>query len=968
MALTQKGSIRFIIIGVILACGVCTVAAYFIGEYAFNRYFSSWGDRLIELEKRGLLSRQFGAAWQDVVAGDAMEKTVSSDRNAESYTFDTGKVINGIRISDYPSLSIVGRLNEIRIYSNTIVITDRLGRKIASIKTDHTRAKIEDFPKTFITALLSAEDNRFYINKLGFEYRSFVRAVVSAGVSSIKSFSVTTPKGTSTITQQVAKLFISQLNEAGQRMVSRSLDRKVQELRLSAALRKTYPANAIFEVYLNHCIASDYGLIGVKDIAKGLFGKELADLNDAECVYIARMVKWGRNVHAKISRQCRIDMPRIAAALQWSQQKQQQVLREIEALTFEKPKQINTDYGQLIDLANEFWMKFYRTYYGADSVLCSTMDIIDPSSLLRRKGNMTLRMTIDLPLQQYLEKLVNGRGFGADTILFTDLRIGSYGEDVKRQKPPVDTVRMIKVIEKETKFSEARSSFQTQLNPGDTLVTNIRYFKKERGLWHRSVFHYTRRLTNVRGQYYAYVALDANSGKILAYYSQDELGSRLACLLKNKTPNGSSTAKPVVNALNFDLGNFQPYSKWSDSIPVYDEVPWKRYIIRKDGAPYEVVFEHSSLRGVGYRIHNHNYVFDGCQYIFDLLNASNNIFGVEAIYRLNRIIFDEAENVTPQAYPFAQFLYKVDAYDRIKSRFAGKMVTGVRLYKEMARIIGVDIDTMNSYGNRVGISDSLYSIALGTLEMTLLEQAHMFNVLHNNNLIEQPNQHPCLVIDSVTILGKPVSVAETDIIKRYHPFSDINTIRPTLLGLHKRLVSNAVDGLREYDIEYSDDLNGSPVSDMDTAYDFNKLLLEGPVANYAKSGTTDDVLRPFNVDVTSNKRTNYGLWNATVRIDLAKLSGAAQPDIHDVTIACIAECNEKYTGERDGKTLHKYVSRDLLKIAGIPCGEGFFSRYERYIRQSTPLSAFSCQEIDPSLATQPPAVSVDTTEDIGNIW
>ena len=53
-------------------------------------------------------------------------------------------------------------------------------------------------------------------------------------------------------------------------MVSKSVDRKKREIRLAVALRKMYSAEDILEVYLNHCITSDYGMIGCKDIAKGL--------------------------------------------------------------------------------------------------------------------------------------------------------------------------------------------------------------------------------------------------------------------------------------------------------------------------------------------------------------------------------------------------------------------------------------------------------------------------------------------------------------------------------------------------------------------------------------------------------------------------------------------------------------------------------------------------------------------------
>ncbi len=121
-------------------------------------------------------------------------------------------------------------------------------------------------------------------------------------------------------------------------------------------------------------------------------------------------------------------------------------------------------------------------------------------------------------------------------------------------------------------------------------------------------------------------------------------------------------------------------------------------------------------------------------------------------------------------------------------------------------------------------------------------------------------------------------------------------------------------------------------------------MIQEPLTNFAKSGTSDDVLRPFNADVTSSQRTNYGLWNATIRIDLSRLRGNAEPDERDITIACIGECNTRYTGARDGKTLHKFISRDLLQKAGTKCPVGFYRQYEDYLIRVTPDSVKNCGE------------------------
>jgi hypothetical protein len=97
------------------------------------------------------------------------------------------------------------------------------------------------------------------------------------------------------------------------------------------------------------------------------------------------------------------------------------------------------------------------------------------------------------------------------------------------------------------------------------------------------------------------------------------------------------------------------------------------------------------------------------------------------------------------------------------------------------------------------------------------------------------------------------------------------------------------------------------------------------------------------VDVTSARRTNYGLWNAVVRIDLSRLAGGGDTrEVRDITIACIGECNARLTGERDGKTLHKFVSRDLLRMAGMPAPVGFFTQYENYLNRVTPDSIRLC--------------------------
>ena len=857
--------VLFAVAGLALLAIAAAYPAYLIGEHAFNRYFNGWGARLVNLEQRGLLSRKLGAAWQDVLKDEAMEVAAGRLLGADtSGKKDTALVVDGVFVNDYPSLSIIARLNAVQNYSNEILISDRRDRDIARIRTNHTRAKIGEFPPALIKVLVAAEDAGFWKNKTGVEYNSIVRAAVSGALHSMISLRPRAPRGTSTITQQVAKLFISSVDESGHRLASKTMDRKLREMRLANALRKMYKPEEILEVYVNHCITSDNGLIGYKDIAHALFDKDLKDLSDAQCVYLARMVKWGRNVKVKIERQCAIDMPRMGKAMGWDAGRQKKIIAEVRAMPFKKPRQIQTDFGALVDCANEYWLSVLKRN-GATADQLEDMNIVNPSSLIRKKGNLAIRLAIDLPLQRELERLVKARGYGPDTVV----QMGG--------KPIL-----------------------------------------------------------VGGQYYAYSIMDSKEGRLLAYCSKDKIGSRLSGLLRNRTPNGSSTAKPIFNALNFDIGTFAPYAKWSDSAEVAENVPWQRKLRIDNGKATGVIFTHSAVRGRGYEVHNHGDVFYGCQYVFDHLDVSNNILGVETAYRLNRTLFSFDGGISKEAFPLVQYFYRIGAFDRIRDELHFTAVTGVRVYKELARIVGVDVDSSFSGAKRVPVSDSLYSVALGTLELTLYEQMHLFNVLYNNDLIERPADHPSLILDNIVLNGDTVVMNDT--IKRYHPFADLNNLRPTYLGLHKRLVTN--DGLDAYDIPAAADTAGLEQKD---AFDRTTLPLEGPVSYLAKSGTTDDVITPFNAGRKSGSKTNYGVWNAVLRVDLSRLApGKNEPDVRDITVACIGECNEKYTGVRDGKTLHKFLTKDLMLRAGVQSPNGFFTRYEAYIKRVTPKDSMEC--------------------------
>ena len=315
----------------------------------------------------------------------------------------------------------------------------------------------------------------------------------------------------------------------------------------------------------------------------------------------------------------------------------------------------------------------------------------------------------------------------------------------------------------------------TTLNPGDSVLLTIIHKKLGPGLYRREKTvdlpeTGRSRRTVLRLRHHGFE--NRESSWPIIQKTGSVRGWPACC--RNRTPNGSSTAKPIMNALNFDLGTFLPYARLerqrgSDR----PSVPWKRTLrtLEPGAGRGRRVFAHSAVRGKPYAVHNHLGIFEGCQYVFNLLATSNNILGIEMVYRLNRTLFEPDGETAADAFPLVQYFYRIGAFSRIKDSLRLKAVTGVRAYKELARIVGADPDSVTAYGKRVPLSDEQYSVALGTFELSLYEQLHLYNVLYNNDLIERPADHPSLVIRSIVLNGD--TMASTDTVKRFHPFADI---------------------------------------------------------------------------------------------------------------------------------------------------------------------------------------------------
>jgi len=136
-----------------------------------------------------------------------------------------------------------------------------------------------EYPDLLVKAYLAAEDRTFFEHH-GLDYPGLIRAALQGLVSG------DTPRGTSTITQQVAKNLLVG-NEV-------SYARKLREAILAYRIEDSLTKQQILELYLNS-IELGRNAGGVDAASHAYFGKELKELTIAQMAYLAILPKGPAN-------------------------------------------------------------------------------------------------------------------------------------------------------------------------------------------------------------------------------------------------------------------------------------------------------------------------------------------------------------------------------------------------------------------------------------------------------------------------------------------------------------------------------------------------------------------------------------------------------------------------------------------------------------------------------------------------
>ena len=156
------------------------------------------------------------------------------------------------------------------LYKNAVQ-EESLEETVAEIRRQDNFTSLEEMPETYVQAVVSVEEHRFY-DHFGLDLIAIVRAVVN----DIKAGRYV--EGGSTITQQLAKnLYFSQ---------EKTMSRKAAEVFLALEIEQKYTKDEILELYVNSIYFGD-GYYSVGEASEGYFGKPASEMNDYECTLLA---------------------------------------------------------------------------------------------------------------------------------------------------------------------------------------------------------------------------------------------------------------------------------------------------------------------------------------------------------------------------------------------------------------------------------------------------------------------------------------------------------------------------------------------------------------------------------------------------------------------------------------------------------------------------------------------------------
>jgi 1A family penicillin-binding protein len=263
-----------------------------------------------------------------------------------------------------------------QIQNSSTKILDRNGRVLYEIYIDkkYDPVPLKRIPDEVINATLAIEDADFYSHP-GFDIRGIARAARS-------TFLEDRVEGGSTITQQLIKNVLL--------TPDRTYERKIKELVLAVMVERNYSKSEILEFYLNNI---PYGgtAYGIESASQKYFGKSSWDLNLAEASMLAGLPS-APSVYSPLN-----------GNMELAKERQKQVLDRMVSVGYVTPFEAEIAYSQELTLAPQ--VEYIRAPHFVNYVRESLYSKFGQRAV--DFGGLTVRTTLDLDLQEKVQKIVS---------------------------------------------------------------------------------------------------------------------------------------------------------------------------------------------------------------------------------------------------------------------------------------------------------------------------------------------------------------------------------------------------------------------------------------------------------------------------------------------------------------------------------------------------------------------------------
>ncbi len=287
------------------------------------------------------------------------------------------------------------------------------GKMIGTLHGEQNREIVafEQIPKNIINAVVSIEDERFYLHN-GIDFEGIFRALL------INLKSGGSEQGASTITQQyIRTIYIPQ------EKTTITYERKLKEAILAYQLELIYSKNEILDMYLNDMYFGE-GAYGVQAAAKVYFNKNVEELNLQECALLAGTVQAPSVLSPYINKVKALDRRNTVLAKMYELTyitKEEYVEAVKQPITLERAKEESTDFAPyFVEYVKQELIK----NYGVNKVFRGGFEIyttLDPNmqtyaqdaikEILPDTEDPAGAMVAMDPTNGYIKAMVGGRDF-----------------------------------------------------------------------------------------------------------------------------------------------------------------------------------------------------------------------------------------------------------------------------------------------------------------------------------------------------------------------------------------------------------------------------------------------------------------------------------------------------------------------------------------------------------------------------